>query len=215
MATDLTRMPLPILVDLINDTNGIDLALSDITFSAPVPVSAGLRNTAIRITATPDSKYSDYQDLTYARLSLSAMPGIRSRDFLKYQAVTAVDLIPFINAAYLVNLQPEDYYDDPLPDVGALQPGESATFTLRARPGSFVWIGTVDLEVFAAVGDLGSILDENVLNGFVLQNAPAPNLADVLSDNVLDGFSLEPHVTQDLATLLINQALEGFSLVEK
>ena len=190
MATDLTRMPLPILVDLINDTNGISLTLTDITFSAPVSVNAGVRNTGLRITATPNSKYSDYQDVTYARISLAAMPGIRSRDFLKYQAVSAADLIPFINAAYLVNLQPEDYYDDPLPDISALASGESTTFTLRARPGSFVWIGSVDLQIFTTVGDLGVILNDNVLDGFVLQNVPAGNLDNLLNDNILDGFVL-------------------------
>ncbi len=184
MATDFTKLPLDILVDLINFTDGCALSSSDITFSPPTALVSGNRNTGVTVTATPSSPYSGSRDLTYNRVDLASVPGERSTTFSFNGAVTMSDLIPQINAAYLINLQPEDYYNDLLPNLS--DPSLSSfNFALRAKPGSYIWRNQLILTGQGNLVIIGNVITQNLLNGFILPEVAA----QLQSNQTLNGVS--------------------------
>lgn len=184
MATDFTKAPLEILVDLINYTNGCALTTADISFSACSALSAGSRNTGVTITARPNSVYSGTRDLSYNRVDMATIPGLRSTEFEIGTAVSMKDLIPQINTAYRLNMQPEDYYDDLLP---GLDDGGSRKFTLRARPGSYIYRNTLELTIRGDKLPLADHMTNYILNGFTLNTDPSLG-----NNQVLDGFYYVP-----------------------
>lgn len=201
MATDLTKLPLEILVDLINETNGTALTVDDIDFGQPFLQLNGSRNTGITITAKPDSlEYSGYRDITYDRINLGAIPGNRIRDFARGNAVTSKDLIPTINAAYQLNLRPEDYFDEILPTFGT-EPGETHPFKLRAKPASLIYTGELEITMYANVENLNLAIDTAGLYGFVAQSLNSV----IPGDGGLQGFS-----TNSLNSLIASDGLGGF-----
>jgi len=183
MATDLTKMPLEILVDLINATNGCALTTADVVFGPPSVLLNGSRNTGLRITATPSSTYSGSRDVSYDRIDMGAIPGSRSVTFDLEGARTIRDLVPKLNAAYHLNLQPEDYYDDELPAAVDLSAG-NYHFVIRAKPSSYIYRNWL---VLSGVGDrivLGDEITQNVLNGFIM-----PDMIETLEgEAILKGF---------------------------
>jgi hypothetical protein len=183
MATDLTKAPLEILVDLINDTNGCALTTSDITFGPPSALLNSARNTSLRITATPSSVYSGSRDVTYDRIDMATIPGLRSTGFDLGTARTIRDLIPMINNAYLLNLQPEDYYDDILPNFGQ-GADVSYHFTLRAKPASYIYRNWLVLSGNGNRLVIGDVITQNLLSGFIL-----PEMSQELEGTeILNGF---------------------------
>jgi hypothetical protein len=183
MATDLTKAPLEILVDLINDTNGCALTTSDITFGPPSSIPNGARNTGLRITATASSVYSGSRDVTYDRIDMASIPGLRSTVFVLDGAKTIRDLIPKINNAYMLNLQPEDYYDDVLP-VFEMGSDTVYHFTLRAKPASYIYRNWLVLTGGDNKLVIGDVIAQDLLSGFIL-----PEITEELeSTEILNGF---------------------------
>lgn len=189
MATDFTKMPPEILVDLINLTNGISLRVPDITYSSVTKLTSGNRNSGVTIFATPGSIYSGSRDLTYNRVSFQQIVGTRNIFFERGSAKFVAHLLPQINLAYAINLQPEDYYNDPLPEPdGNVNAGDKA-FKLRARPGSYVWMGEIELILRGNQIPLRSLWGINLLSGF---NLPGEDLEDTFEVNTLSGFNYTP-----------------------
>lgn len=205
MATDFTKMPPEILVDLINLTNAISLRTPDITYSSVSKLAAGNRNSGVTIFATPGSIYSGSRDLTYNRVSFQQVVGTRSVAFDRGSATFVSHLLPQINLAYAINLQPEDYYNDPLPTPTGSDYASNATFKLRARPGSYVWIGEIELTLRGNQIPLRSLWGVNFISGFSL---PEQDLEDTLQVNLLSGFNLPE---KDLEDALQANLLSGFN----
>jgi hypothetical protein len=190
MATDLTKQPLEILVDLINATNGCALTEDDIFFGPPVALSNSNRNTAMRITAKPNSLYDGSRDVTYDRIDMATIPGPRSATFHLDGARTVSDLVPKLNVTYQLNLQPEDYYDDILPDLSQMVEN-NYHFVVRAKPGSYIYRNWI---VLSGLGDriiLGNEITQNLLNGFIM-----PDMAETLEgEALLNGFFFPGEIT--------------------
>lgn len=196
MATDFMKMPPEILVDLINLTNGTSLRTADISYGPVTTQVSGNRNTGVTISATPGSIYQGTRDLTYNRVSFAQVIGDRNRVFERGEAMFVSHLIPKINIAYALNLQPEDYMNDPLPlpDGGAYT--NNKPFTLRARPGSYVWVGQVELTLRGNKIPLNALWPVNVLDGFRL------DVDTLWSSNILNGFYLKSDAPPATASVL-------------
>lgn len=199
MATDFTQMPPQILVELINITNGISLTLSDIDYGPVTAILSGNRNTAITVTAKPGSPYTGTRDLTYNRVNLADVPGVRSVVFDRGSANFVSQLIPQINMAYALNLQPEDYYNDRLPSADPGPYTSDKKFFLRARPESYVWRNQVELTLRGNKQYLPSIFSVDKLSGFSL---PVEDLKDALVTSILTDFNFTPD-TSDFNTVLV------------
>lgn len=196
MATDFTKMPLEIVTDLIDLTNDIGLIEpTDITFGPVSELLNASRNTSVTIYATPGSRYTGLRDLTYNRVDMSDIPRGRSTEFDNKEAQYISQLIPDINTAYSINLQPEDYINEPLPSVPVnTQYYSGRLFTLKAAPDSYVWRGKLNLSLKGNKFDLGSLLKIDLLSGFDLTQT---NLNDILTVNVLGGFDYYPPTLSD------------------
>ncbi len=164
MASDFTKLPFDIIVDLINADNATSLVKADLTFSAITVLGSGNRNTQVTITAVGGSGYTGTRDLTYDRIDLATVPGSRSVTFPIGSATNAVDLIPAINAAYQLNLQVADYDNDPLPTFTGT-PDETHPFTLNAKAGSYIFRGSVNLIISGNDVDLADAITVTELNG--------------------------------------------------
>ena len=179
-ATDYTQLPAQCLVSLINDANGTTITPAQITFGPPTPIN-GLRNTEIVVTSVPAASVPAGTTplppgsvaVTYNRLNLNAIPGVRNTSFSNSSATNISDLLPQINAAYKINLTAADIIDAPLPIFTSNIPNETIGFVLVAAPGSLVFIGAVELTLINTSVQLSSIITNTVLNGFIyIQPAP-------------------------------------------
>lgn len=164
--TDFTKTPLQVIVDQINLTNGSSLTTSDLIISAPYAIVNGDKEVGITITATPESNYEGVRNIAYDRVFLSDIPKLRTTAFPRGSAVTAKDLVPQLNFAYKLDLQPEDYYDDPIPPFETNSPSETATFTFRTKPSSYLFRGSIILTLTGEETVLTNIITNTVLNGF-------------------------------------------------
>jgi hypothetical protein len=162
--TDFTKSPDQIVLDLINYDNGTALAPGSITYGIPAAFT-GTRNTKLRLTATGASHYSGFVDITYNRVDIGTVPGVRSKEFMLGSAVTIKDLVSAINLAYRINLTVDDYLDGPLPTFDPLSPNDTKPFTIVAAPGSLVFIGTLTLNVKRNDIPLSSVILITELNG--------------------------------------------------
>jgi hypothetical protein len=165
MATDFTKAPLQILIDLINETNVTALTTQDVTFTAPSVLGSGNKNTGVRITAVNGRGYTGQRDLTYDRVDLAAIPGARNKTFNIGSVTSAHGLIPALNAAYQLNLQPEDIEDDAMPTFDGSDPLETEAFTLRAKTGSYIFRGSLELIIDGNDVDLATLITVTELNG--------------------------------------------------
>ena len=162
--TDFTQLPPQILIQLINFDNGTSLTPDAVTFGLPA-VSGGVRNTKLTVTAAPGSFYTGSVDILYNRVDLATVPGVRSTVFTVATATKISDLIPQINAAYQLNLQPEDFIDGPLPAFTNNIPNEQKSFDLIAGPNSLIYVGRATLSISRGLIDLSTIITNLVLNG--------------------------------------------------
>jgi hypothetical protein len=178
MATDFKKSDVQILVDLINETNaGVALTTEVVTFGLPSVATGGSeRNTDITVTAVEDSGYINSKNLNYNRVDLATIPGTRSVEFPKGDAVKISDMILEINAKYGINLTANDFVDGPLPDFVGGMPNEKLEFQVSAAANSLIYQGSVFLKLAAEDLDLAVIITNPVLNGLVYVQPvePAP-----------------------------------------
>jgi len=168
MATDYTKLPRAIIVDLINETNagaGMTEALLD--FGLPtVPTGTPARNTELTVTAKAGSGYSGSVTLKYNRVDMAEIPGALNVEYTKGDAENISDLIPEINARYGINLQAEDYVDAPLPNFTGT-PNEKIDFEIVAAADSLVWRASLILKLASEDIPLSSVITNDTLNGLV------------------------------------------------
>jgi len=190
MAQDFTKLPAQIITDLINTDNpGSNLNLSVLSYGVPsvAPGDSPAKNTVLVATAVPGSGYSGTRTLYYDRVDFSTIPGTRSTEFELNGSTNISDLIPAINAAYQLNIQPEDYIDGALPTFDSGDTSTTKPFTLTAATDSLVFISAVTLSIKRDSIPLEDGIVNNVLDGLTWGAIP---LEDGMSSRVLNIFSL-------------------------
>jgi hypothetical protein len=191
MATDFTKLPKDILVDLINETNGTALASVDLDLGevAPLPIEPlpGQETPPVTlacILARPgvDSVLTGETLLMYRRIHVaSALLAFPPFVAARGSAEKVSQLLPQINARFGYNILPEDIVDaDLLPTD---DPEEEVPFTLAIDPESLIYVGSIQ---FVVLGQTPVRLDEALtdleLPGFV------PEIPVELWDVTLNGF---------------------------
>jgi hypothetical protein len=176
MATDFTKGDTQIIVDLINERNaGLSLTPLLVTFGLPTLNATDARNTKVTVTAVPGSGYKNFKSLLYNRVELAVIPGARSIEFPKGDALKIADLIPEINARYQLNLTTNDFVDGDLPNFTGT-PNEKLDFQLAANADSLVYIGSVTLKIIAEDLDLAVVIANPILDGLVYVQPVDPSL---------------------------------------
>lgn len=166
--TDFTKLPNEIIVDLINFDNGTSLTTDLLMFGLPTALpDGGDHNTTVVATAVPGTFYVGSVELTYNRVDMSTIPGARSVKFEIGNATKISDLVPQINAAYQLNLQPEDYVDGPLPALTEYISNEEKPFELIAGENSLIYRNRVTLSVYRKDVDLSMVILKTVLSGLI------------------------------------------------
>lgn len=167
--SDFTKAPAEIVIDLINFDNGTDLQPNELTFGLPQPIT-GSHNTALEVTGVPGvSRYEGSADITYNRVDLATVPGVRETGFGIFldDATSISDIVVEISERYQINLTPDDYIDGPLPDVSNTDTLVNVPFQLVANPKSLIFIGEATLHVFRKNVLLRDVIRVTALNGLV------------------------------------------------
>lgn len=164
--SDFTKLPAEIIVDLINYDNGTTLTTNSLSFGLPSPIT-GERNTQVTATALAGSYYTGSVNLTYNRIDLLEVPGVRSKVFEIAYGATIADIIPDINLAYAINLTVDDFVDGLLPDFTDHIPNEEKTFELVANSKSLIFINSVVLSAVRRDVELSTIITKTMLSGLV------------------------------------------------
>jgi hypothetical protein len=164
----LNQPPKNVVLALINRDNGTSFTLSqvDLTSITAMP-SSFARNTSVLVEAIPGGGFLNSQKIQYYnRLDL----GYQWRNTTPVAAfdnpTSTHDVLTAINTLYGIQLTADDVEDNPYTDN---------PHTLVAKPGSYVWIGSVDFNIvpvviipglplsgeFAGAAAPGFIYDEN------------------------------------------------------
>lgn len=175
--TDFTKSDVQIIIDLLNaKVPNLSLTPELVTFGLPTVNSTNERNTKVTITAVPGSGYKNFKDLEYNRVDYAVIPGARSIEFPKGDAVKVAELIPEINARFGLNISENDFVDADLPEFVGL-PNEKLDFVLTANADSLVYRGSVTLKIVAEDLDLAVLISDPVLDGleYVQPAEPEPD----------------------------------------
>lgn len=143
------------MMELINQDNNQTLTLAVVQLSAPAPAT-GSRNSTVTLSARPASGYVGVVPFFYDRLDLAQF-FVGGLDFEATGVTTTADLLPLINAQYNLQMRETDII---------LEPIEDGEVSLRAAPGSYLWIGEVDVVVTNPMIELEEILTVTELDGF-------------------------------------------------
>lgn len=177
MATDFTKAPAAIIVDLINEDNpghGLTTELLTLGVPAAAPGGSPVRNTQLRVTAAPGSGYVGFVDVLYDRVDMADIPGLMSKIFPVGNAVNVADLIPEVNARYGINITSSDFVDAPLPAATGGIPNEQVDFVVTAAADSLVWLGSLTLKYQVDEIELSTVITTTTLNGLVYVAPEAP-----------------------------------------
>ncbi|MNH65358.1 hypothetical protein D3C73_173670 [compost metagenome] len=162
---------------LANTANSQTLTASQMTIGAPQvfddPEDTNLRNTQVTISALPGStEFKGAQTLRYTRLDVAALVGA-SYEFQTTAESTIADVLAGVAAAKGLIAADLEITETEMPtwDDGTVD-GETAPLTLKAKAGSYAYIGTVTINVIEPVdgrerfADLYAVQD---LDGFEAQ----------------------------------------------
>lgn len=165
--TDFTQSPQQILVSLIGADNGLPLTTAMVSFGPPSATTGYLpaRNTTVKVSSVASQGYMGSQFITYNRVDLSTVPGVRNTVFLQGSAVMISDLLPAINSAYQINLSAADIVDGPLPVITGNAPLQQQPFTVTARSTALIWIKAVTLSMLENLVPLSNIFPTTALSG--------------------------------------------------
>ncbi len=132
------------IVDLLNLKNGTTLKVESVTFGMPQPFPTG-NKVCLVLTSVPGLGYIGDVSVLYLRVAIAEAIGERSKIFLNNNYTYVADLIEVLNAAYRLNLNEDDYYNDALPVFVPNGTDEFLPFTLRIKPEALLFTDTVEL----------------------------------------------------------------------
>lgn len=207
MATDYTKDPDEILVDLVNSENGRSFTVNDLLLSnlaiAPDPVSGRETfnnvRTSLRIDAAPNSGYTNGVDIKYNRVNLRNVFPNNDDDSTRYPTSTddgiklegrtsLVELLPEINERYQINLKPGDIYDLPLPTFDGAPPYDPVYIRFEIQSGHKIFIGGVQIQILPDTWDLSN-LQFTELNGLYYPNGDDTPAFVQTSQDIDDQFT--------------------------
>lgn len=159
MKYDLSKLPEQILVDMINQDNGLNLTPDILSFGLPTPSrTLDGRNTMVTVSAQPGTRVSGEVALHYSRLPLDSTAVGKNHVFKADGALTVAQLIPAINERFGINLQSSEYQNAQLPAFDGIVGHEQMPFALNASLHSLVFIGSVTLVLSFLVVSLADII---------------------------------------------------------
>jgi hypothetical protein len=151
------RDPEEELVELINKDNitpkgSINLTLTDVDLSDPVPVSYAGRNTRVMVRAKVGSNYIGSKDVFYNRLALSDLGYI---GIMSDEPITAEKLLEMITSKKGISMLVDDFEPIVIP---FLEAGEALKVNLIAKSTAIKWYGATQVEyAFAVPAGLGML----------------------------------------------------------
>lgn len=157
------------LMDYINAANASSrFTLINTLLSVPAPVAGTWRegtttkNTYVKATAAPTADFKGNTVLVYDRLQLGDFRHFRpTRQLPCYQVDSVHDILSNILYYYAIKLNVEDVEDDPI----VLDGDGKGTVTVRAKPGSMIWLGSVTFDIIPGGALIDNYLQATTLNG--------------------------------------------------
>jgi hypothetical protein len=157
------------LLDYINTANGTTrFTALNTALSVPQPVAGTWRegtttkNTFVKATPMPGADFKGKTYLVYDRLQLGDFRHFRPvRTLPCYQVDSVHDILSNILYYYAIKLNADDVEDDPI----VLDGEGKATVTVRAKPGSLIWLGSVTFDIIPGGALIDSYLQATTLNG--------------------------------------------------
>jgi hypothetical protein len=137
------------LVNYLNSANGSSLTVAELNFGTPQETEGTWReglvagNTAIKITAKPESLFQGARVVTYDRLNLNDFPKLCPLSVKVYGPTKLSDFFPALFRRYGLVLSPEDFVDGPFSYAGA----GSEVVALVAKPEAIGWTGSLAVTV--------------------------------------------------------------------
>jgi len=172
MANDLTKIPVAVILDLINTSNpGQSFTQEMLQFDLPI-VDTGSKNTSLTVTAEDGSGYKGSVVIKYNRLHLTtqiasvyvAAGAGRDMVFMVGDATKISDIIPEINARLGINLTADDYVDGNLPAFsGTLN--EVHDVQVVANADSLCYTNSLTFQLKSEEVELSSVITTTELNG--------------------------------------------------
>lgn len=175
MALNLAKTAQQNLLDLMNTANTQTLTLAQMTMGAPVvyddPLDLNDRNTQVTISALPGStEFKGSQTLRYTRLAVGDLVGA-SYEFQSIEGSTLADVLAAVVAAKGLLAADVELVETEMPDwADEMIDGETAPLTLRAKAGSYAYIGEVTISVVEPVDGrerFATMYSVTDLDGFV------------------------------------------------
>lgn len=167
MVNDYTQLPENILIDLINSDNNTTFNVGELVLSAPEVVtdevsepSFNNRFTRVKVTApsNPNPETNSvsvkYRRLHYRDLFSTDDPNteqypLTNEEYRVDGLTRLAELIPQINQQFELNLQSNDFYDQPLPIFNEANAEDyvRSDVRLEAKPNSLIYVGGVRLKL--------------------------------------------------------------------
>ena len=168
-----------LLLDLINDDNDATFTFDDLIFGPPVELSQNQdeRNTACTVTASPASYWYGPVTTRFERLFLDRMFIDQEVEFSAKEVVSDATLLEAMNAEYGLQLEPTDV------EIIGAYPGEfgSAALTVKAKPGSYVYLGEMVVQLIAEKIMLPNYITHTTLKGFQYPEALPGHVGKVVN----------------------------------
>jgi hypothetical protein len=156
MAINFNQSSRLMLIQLINEENNTNVPESALVLGTPSPIG-GPRNTQITVSAAAQTNYTSNETFTYNRLNMHTFFA-GPINVLSGSISTTTDLLPIINAQRNVMLTVDDIV------VAAVS---GLTVTLQAKSTSFVWVGSVEVNITLPAVNLADLWTKVALDGFV------------------------------------------------
>jgi hypothetical protein len=163
------------LLRCLNVTNSQDVDIATLSFGVPTPSTEYNKNTTIVLSALPGTAYFGSRRFWYDRIPLSMLAmidgGGATVPITMRNGQTVGDLLGPINTAQRTGVALED-----LENGNVVLPELTMTpqpITLTANASSLVWMGELQVLVTLAKTDVGDILPNADLPGFVYTGPPS------------------------------------------
>lgn len=161
--SDFTKLPLEIVFDLLNEQNGTALTSADVELGTPT-VATGSRNSQVKITARAASEYSGEVVLNYNRLDIQGFTFGTQLTVEAKNAELHSEVIDLINAKLGINLTEDDYIEAEIPK-GFVGASWTKNIRLKMNPESYVFIGTLSVNIIYLEIDLIEAIPDNYMAG--------------------------------------------------
>lgn len=185
MATDFTKDPDQILIDLINEENGRNIELARVNVGRvsiaadPVEGREPFNNirTSVNVSALVAGGYKGAAQVQYNRVPvrnvfpttdpMSVRYPQSTAEFQLAEHINLVDLLPEINAKYHINLTPDDIIDVALPQFTGAPPYDAAYVRFEIKSVNKIFIGGINIRILPNDVLLSDIITITELNGLI------------------------------------------------